>query len=87
MLSWVNVVRDDGSGAGNDVFVDGQFADPAGFVGEPFRTDTGQHTFQTLGPDNFPDWEKLQTIDKPSGNGKQNPVPVVLQRVLPKTGP
>jgi hypothetical protein len=80
-MSWVKVVRRDAEGIGNDVFIDVQLVDPAGVVGTPFQTDTGDHTFQTLGPGNIPDWQTLQTIDKPPGNSKQRPVAVILDRL------
>lgn len=78
--SWVNVARSDGGGGG-DVYVDGNYVDAAGSIETPFETDTGQHTFETLGPGQKPDWRKVQTIDQPPGNSKDNPVSVILESV------
>jgi len=49
-LSWVKVVGAP-SDDGRDVFVNGNFVDPAGSVGTPFRVETGQDTFALLKPD------------------------------------
>ena len=47
-LCWVKVVRSDGGGISDSVYVDGNYADIAGAIGTPFRTETGQNTFETL---------------------------------------
>ena len=86
-MSWVKVVRRDAKGIGKDVFIDVELVEPAGVVGTPFETDTGDHTFQTLGPGNIPDWQALQTIDKPPGNSEQHPVAVILDPVSPARAP
>ena len=80
-LSWVNVVRSDGGGVGDAVYVDGNYVDAAGSIDTPFKTDTGQHTFETVGPGQKPNWRQVQTIDQPRGNGQDNPVPVTLESV------
>jgi len=49
-LSWVKVVGAPAD-SGRDVFVNGNFVDPAGLVGTPFRVETGQDTFALLNPD------------------------------------
>lgn len=76
--SWVNVARRDGGGGGDDVYLDGNYVDAAGSIETPFETDTGQHTFETLGPGQKPNWRKIQTIDQPPGNSQDNPVSVIL---------
>lgn len=47
-LSWVNVT---GAAAGRAIFVNGNFVDAAGTVGNPFRVETGLNTFMLLKPD------------------------------------
>lgn len=49
-LSWVKVTGA-AADAGRDVYVNGNFIDPAGTVGEPFQVETGQDTFMLLRPD------------------------------------
>jgi hypothetical protein len=75
---WVRVVRSDGGGAGDEIFVDGNYVDAAGVIGRPFVTDTGQHTFETLDAAEQPTWRKTKIIRRPAGNSEQHPVPVVL---------
>ena len=83
MTSWVIVRRSDGGGIGEDVFVGGNFVDPAGVVGTAFVTETGQCTFETLDDTGEPDWRKVQTIGSPPGNSSANPVKVTLEKVTP----
>ena len=59
---WVRVVRRDGGGIGENVYVDGNYVDPAGAIGTPFVTDTGKHTFETIDTDERPTWQKTQTV-------------------------
>ena len=80
-LSWVKVVRSDGGGAGENVYIDANYVDVAGFVGQPLATDSGQHTFETLDADNRPAWRKKMTIDPPPDNSQNNPIPVTLAPV------
>ena len=47
-LSWVKVV---GAAKDRSVYVNGNFIDPAGTVGKPFRVETGLNTFALLNPD------------------------------------
>lgn len=75
---WVRVGRSDGGGVGDNVYVDGNYVDPAGVVGMPFLTDTGQHTFETIDPAGQPIWHNTQTIYQPLGNSERHPVPVTL---------
>ena len=77
-LCWVKVVRSDGGGISDAVYVDGNYADIAGAIGPPFRTETGQHTFETLDPGLAVTWQKTLAIKKPPGNEGANPVPVTL---------
>ena len=81
-LGWVKVVRSDGGGAGDDVYIDANYVDVAGFVSQPLATDTGQHTFETLDAGNRPAWRKVATIDPPPGNSQDDPVLVTLTPVL-----
>jgi hypothetical protein len=74
---WVRVVRSDGGG-GERVFIDGNYVDPAGVIGTPFVTDTGQHTFETIDTAERPTWQRTQTIDRPPGNSARHPVAVIL---------
>ena len=82
-LSWVKVVRSDGTGEGVDVFVNGNFVDAAGTIGAAFRTETGQCTFETLDATPAPDWRKVATIDRPPGNSKNKPILVTLELIAP----
>ena len=75
---WVRVVRSDGGGVGERVFIDGNYVDVAGFIGTPFITDTGQHTFETIDAAEQPTCQSTQTIDRPPGNDAQHPVAVIL---------
>lgn len=80
-FSWVNVARKDGGGGGDAVHIDGNYVDAAGSIGTPFMAHTGQHTFETLGRGQKPNWRKVQTIGRPRGNSEDNPVPVTLESV------
>ena len=79
--SWVKVVRSDGGGTGDNVYVDTDYVDVGGFVGQALATDSGQHTFETLGADDKPAWRKVATIDPPPGNSQDDPVLVTLTPV------
>jgi len=80
-LSWVKVVRSDGGGSGDNVYVDANYVDVAGFIGQPLATDSGQHTFETLDANDRPAWRKKTTIDPPPDNSQSNPVLVTLAPV------
>ena len=80
-LGWVKIVRSDGGGAGDDVFIDANYVDVAGFIGQPLATDSGQHTFETLDASGKPAWRKVATIDPPPDNSQDNPVLVTLALV------
>ena len=80
-LSWVKVVRSDGGGTGDDVYIDANYVDVAGFVGQALATDSGQHTFETLGDGGKPAWRKVATIDPPPGESRDDPALVTLARV------
>jgi hypothetical protein len=77
--AWVRVVRSDGGGIGDAVFVDGNSVDPAGAIDTPFVVDTGQHTFETV--DAGVTWQTTQTIDPPPGDSQNSPAVVVLAPV------
>ena len=77
-LSWVKVVRSDDGGVGDSLFIDGNYVDVAGFVGQPLATDTGQHSFETLDADGKPAWRKVATIDPPPGESRDDPALVTL---------
>jgi hypothetical protein len=76
--SWVRVVRSDGQGIGDQVFIDGDYEDVAGLINTAFETDTGQHTFETVDAAERPIWQATQVIGRPAGNSEQQPVIVVL---------
>jgi hypothetical protein len=80
-LSWVKVVRRDGSGVGDPVYIDGNYVDAAGFIGTPLKTDTGAHRFETLAAGYKPNWRKDQTVENLPGNSEQNPQDVTLDPV------
>lgn len=84
-LSWVKVVRSDGGGAGDSVFVNANYFDIAGFVGTAFETETGKDTFETLDANGFPIWRKELVVTQPAGNTQSNPVAVTLDPVAPGT--
>jgi hypothetical protein len=77
--AWVRVVRSDGGGGGDGVFVDGNYVDAAGVIGTSFVTDTGQHTFETIDAAERPTWHKTQSIGQPPGNSRNRPVVVILE--------
>jgi len=77
-LCWVKVLRSDGGGISDAVYVDGNYADIAGAIGTPFRTETGQNTFETLDANQLVTWQKTLVIKKPPGNAGANPVVVTL---------
>jgi len=76
---WVKVVRSDGNGTGDDVFVNGNYVDPAGAIGTAFLVATGGNIFETLAADQSVDWAMTQTITRPPDNSRRKPVPVTLQ--------
>jgi len=76
---WVRVVRRDGGGIGENVYVDSNYVDPAGVIGTPFVTDTGQHTFETIDAAQRPTWHRTQTVECPPGNSRDHPVIVILE--------
>ncbi|HYM71396.1 MAG TPA: hypothetical protein VET89_00325 [Stellaceae bacterium] len=78
--TWVRAVRSDGGGSGEDLFLDGNFVDPAGVVGVSFMTETGQHTFETV-ENLVPTWRAIATVGQPAGNSEDRPVIVTLHRV------
>ncbi|HSY89113.1 MAG TPA: hypothetical protein VLA85_21295 [Verrucomicrobiae bacterium] len=77
-LCWVKVIRSDGGGISDSVYVDGNYADIAGAIGTPFRTETGQNTFETLDAGLAVTWQKTLVIKKPPDNQGSNPVLVTL---------
>jgi len=81
-LCWVKVVRSDGGGHGDEVFIDGNIGpdEAAGQVGIPFVTDTGQHDFETLDANLETTWlsDDFNVVLRP-GNGRDNPVIVTLE--------
>jgi hypothetical protein len=80
--SWINVKRSDGEGVGNKVYVNGNYADTAGFVGTPFEVETGDDIFETLDSNKKVDWRKRQTIEQPPpGDSEDHAVPVILKKV------
>jgi hypothetical protein len=80
-MTWVKVVRSDGAGDGDDLYMDGNFADKAGKIGISLRTETGEHNFVTVDAEFKPQWQKRQIVDKPPGNARDNPVIVRLEPV------
>jgi hypothetical protein len=79
--TWVRVERADGGGQGDSVFIDANYVDAAGFVGTALRTETGQHTFETLDGGTTVAWRAVESVAAPLGNSEANPVPVTLQPV------
>jgi hypothetical protein len=77
-LCWVKVVRSDGGGISDSVYVDGNYVDIAGAIGTPFRTETGLNTFETLDPSEIVTWQKTVVIKKLPDNEGANPVLVTL---------
>jgi hypothetical protein len=76
--SWVKATRSDGHGTGNDVYVNGNYTEPAGVIGTSFLVETGGNIFETLAADQTVDWAATETITRPQGNSRRNPVPVTL---------
>jgi hypothetical protein len=77
-LCWVKVVRSDGGGISDSVYVDGNYVDIAGAIGTPFRTETGLNTFETLDSNEIVTWQKTVVIKKLPDNEGANPVLVTL---------
>ena len=77
-LCWVKVLRSDGGGISDPVYVDGNYVDIAGAIGTPFRTETGLNTFETLDPNQIVTWQKTLVIKKPPGNEGGDSVLVTL---------
>ncbi|HEX7008072.1 MAG TPA: hypothetical protein VF274_13100 [Alphaproteobacteria bacterium] len=80
-LCWVKVVRADGDGFGDEVFIDGNIGpdEAAGLVGIAFVTETGQHDFETLDSNLDTTWfaDDVTVVKRP-GNGEDNPYLVTL---------
>ena len=85
MPAWVKVVRNDGGGAGDSVYVNTNYFDIAGFIGTAFVTETGKDIFETLDSNGFPIWRKELVVTEPAGNTKDNPVSVTLEPIAPGT--
>ena len=79
--TWVRAVRSDGGGIGDSLFLDGNYVDAAGIIGTAFVTETGQHTFETIGQNQSPTWRAIATVDATDSNNQEHPVRVVLQPV------
>ena len=62
-------------------FSDEDYVDIAGFVGKPFRIETGDHFFETLGANGKPDWRKEQEVGAKPGARATPPVLVTLEPV------
>jgi len=80
-MTWINVVRSDGDGDGDEFFMDGMFAERAGRLGKPLRTETGMHSFEVIDAAFNTLFRKDQIVDKPEGNSKKDPVIVTLDPV------
>ena len=74
-LSWVKVTGP----YDRNVFVNGQYAGPAGKIDVPFRVETGLNTFETLDAGSIPDWSADAVITV--GHTQTNPQIVVLEPV------
>jgi hypothetical protein len=85
---WVKIVRSDGGGAGDKVYVNANYLDSAGTIAKPFKTETGQSTFETLAappPPVRPSWRKTITLElPPPGDSAENAVEVQLDPVPPR---
>ncbi len=79
---WVKAVRSDAGGTGEDVYVNGNYTAPAGVVGTSFLVETGGNIFETLAADLNVDWAVTETITRPQGNSRRNPVLVTLQPLV-----
>jgi hypothetical protein len=87
-LCWVKVQRQDGQASGEEVFVGGAYEFPAGFLGAPFRTETGEDTFETIDSDQTPVWRIIQEIRlSDAGNTPETAVLVILKPVNPAVKP
>ena len=62
-MASVTVVRADGGGIGDSVYIDGLYQQPAGRVGGAIDVALGQRTFETLGADGNPNWGDTELID------------------------
>ena len=62
-MASVTVVRADGGGVGDSVFIDGRYQQSAGRVGEAIDIAAGQRTFETLGADGNPNWGNTEVIN------------------------
>lgn len=81
-MAWVKVVRSDNGGAGDSVYVGGNYQQPAGFVGQSMMSDAGTKTFETLDQDGAPNWGANSNINPPPNNSSLNPIEVTLQPIV-----
>lgn len=86
-MTWLKVVRADGTGGDDDFYMDGNFIDKAGKIGRPLRAETGDHIFETVDAQFKPLWRKQQIVDRPQGNSIDQPVIVTLEQVLAEGNP
>lgn len=80
-MAWVKVVRSDNGGIGDKVYVDGNYQQAAGFVGQSMMSDAGTRTFETLGDDGNPNWGSTANTDPPPNNSRANPIEVTLRSI------
>jgi hypothetical protein len=87
-LCWVRIVRSDGGGTGDKVYVNANYVDFAGTIAVPFKTETGQSTFETLlaePPPVKPNWRKTATVEQPPpGDTEHDAVEIRLDPVRPR---
>ena len=62
-MASVTVMRADGRGIGDDVYIDARYDQAAGAIGEVINVATGQRTFETVDENDNPTWSATQTID------------------------
>jgi hypothetical protein len=78
------VVRSDGGGLGDEVFIDGNIGpdEAAGLVGAAFIAETGQHDFETLDANLDTTWfaDDVTVVRRPD-NSQANPVVVTLEPI------
>jgi hypothetical protein len=60
----VTVVRSDGSGTGDNVYIDARYVQAASKIGQPMNVAAGKRTFETVDENDDPTWSATETISE-----------------------
>jgi hypothetical protein len=78
-MAWIKVVRGDGRGNGNKVYVGGNRVQSFCTIGQTIQSPTGTYTFVTLDQNDDPDWKRTANLVTPPGDDQDDPIIVILQ--------